>query len=64
MFLLEIIFPNNFITPLSTWRMPDSASNNSVWPLPVTPANPKISPLRRLKAYIFNTHHIQVVLSH
>ena len=35
-------------SPVSIFLMPVKASNNSVWPFPVTPANPSISPLFNL----------------
>ena len=45
-FLSDILLAPKCISPDSTFLIPESASNNSVCPLPVTPAKPKISPSR------------------
>ena len=41
--------PSISMRPPTTGRMPASASTNSRWPLPSTPAIPKISPARTEK---------------
>ena len=40
---------HSLMPPLDSGRMPDSASSSSLWPLPETPAMPRISPARRSK---------------